>query len=141
MGYIPIFLDVTGRQCVVVGGGEVAARKVESLLRGRRTRHRRKSAACSPPIAAIVAQRLVRSSESPQLSARRHARMRAGRSRDRRSRTASRAGRRGARARIPLNVVDVPELCTFIAPAVVNAGRSANRNLDRRRVAGICGAA
>src|ERR1700737_4547311 len=32
MGYIPIFLDVTGRRCVVVGGGEVAARKVESLL-------------------------------------------------------------------------------------------------------------
>ena len=32
MGYIPIFLDVTGRECVVVGGGEIAARKVESLL-------------------------------------------------------------------------------------------------------------
>ena len=32
MGYIPIFLDVTGRECVVVGGGEVAARKVEALL-------------------------------------------------------------------------------------------------------------
>ena len=32
MAYIPIFLDVTGRECMVVGGGEVAARKVESLL-------------------------------------------------------------------------------------------------------------
>ena len=32
MGYLPIFLDVTGRRCVVIGGGEVAARKVESLL-------------------------------------------------------------------------------------------------------------
>src|SRR5438128_2327661 len=32
MGYVPIFLDVTGRKCLVVGGGEVAARKVESLL-------------------------------------------------------------------------------------------------------------
>ncbi len=32
MGYIPIFLDVTGRECVVVGGGEVAARKAEALL-------------------------------------------------------------------------------------------------------------
>src|SRR5258706_12221502 len=32
MGYMPIFLDVTGRKCLVVGGGEVATRKVESLL-------------------------------------------------------------------------------------------------------------
>src|SRR5271156_5306409 len=32
MGYIPIFLDVASRPCVVIGGGEVAARKVESLL-------------------------------------------------------------------------------------------------------------
>src|SRR5882757_7588085 len=32
MGYLPIFLDVTGRRCIVVGGGEVATRKVEGLL-------------------------------------------------------------------------------------------------------------
>ncbi len=32
MGYFPIFLDLTNRPCVVVGGGPVAARKVEGLL-------------------------------------------------------------------------------------------------------------
>jgi precorrin-2 dehydrogenase / sirohydrochlorin ferrochelatase len=30
--YYPIFLDVKGRKCVVVGGGQVALRKVEALL-------------------------------------------------------------------------------------------------------------
>ena len=30
--YFPAFLDVRGRRCVVVGGGAVAARKVEGLL-------------------------------------------------------------------------------------------------------------
>ncbi len=30
--YYPIFLNVRGRKCVVVGGGEVAWRKVEALL-------------------------------------------------------------------------------------------------------------
>jgi len=32
MGYYPIFLDLTGRPCIVVGGGLVAERKVEGLL-------------------------------------------------------------------------------------------------------------
>ncbi len=32
MPYYPVFLRVAGRRCVVVGGGEVATRKVSSLL-------------------------------------------------------------------------------------------------------------
>ena len=32
MGYYPIFLDMAGRSCVVVGGGAVAEHKVEALL-------------------------------------------------------------------------------------------------------------
>jgi len=32
MGYYPIFLDLQGKRCVVVGGGEVATRKVQGLL-------------------------------------------------------------------------------------------------------------
>ncbi|MEX0804592.1 MAG: bifunctional precorrin-2 dehydrogenase/sirohydrochlorin ferrochelatase [Candidatus Binatia bacterium] len=32
MTYYPIFLDLTGRRCVVIGGGSIAERKVEGLL-------------------------------------------------------------------------------------------------------------
>lgn len=32
MKYYPVFLDIKGRKCVIVGGGEVALRKAERLL-------------------------------------------------------------------------------------------------------------
>lgn len=32
MSYFPFFVDLEGKQCLVVGGGEVACRKVEKLL-------------------------------------------------------------------------------------------------------------
>ncbi|MEW6007832.1 MAG: bifunctional precorrin-2 dehydrogenase/sirohydrochlorin ferrochelatase [bacterium] len=33
--YYPIFLDIEGKRCVVVGGGKVAKRKIERLLEAR----------------------------------------------------------------------------------------------------------
>ena len=33
MNYLPLFVRLKGEPCLVVGGGEVAARKVEMLLR------------------------------------------------------------------------------------------------------------
>ena len=32
MRYYPLFLDISGRRCVVIGGGNVAERKIERLL-------------------------------------------------------------------------------------------------------------
>ena len=121
MGYIPIFLDVTGRRCVVVGGGEVAARKVESLLAAGAHVTIIAPVISAGSLSAIVDRRLATH--------------------------VARAYRRGdiagcalayaatddrdlhhaladeARAlSIPLNVVDVPELCSFIAPAVLKRG-------------------
>jgi precorrin-2 dehydrogenase/sirohydrochlorin ferrochelatase len=120
MGYIPIFLDVTGRECVVVGGGEVAARKVESILEAG-AHVTVVSPSLSPPMKAIVAQEQVThiardyqrgdirgcvlvyaATDDPKLHRELAAEARA--------------------LGILVNVVDVPELCSFIAPAVVKRG-------------------
>lgn len=120
MGYIPIFLDVTGRECVVVGGGEVATRKVESLLQAG-AHVTVVSPRLSPSMDAIVDKRLVThlarnyqrgdihgcvlvyaATDDPKLHRELAAEARA--------------------LGIPVNVVDVPQLCTFIAPAVVKRG-------------------
>lgn len=39
MRYYPIFLDLRGRRCVVIGGGRVAERKVHALLRSGASVH------------------------------------------------------------------------------------------------------
>ena len=120
MAYIPIFLDVTGRECVVVGGGEVAARKVESLLEAG-ARVTVVSPHLSPPLESLAAngsmthiardyQRgdirgcvlVYAATDDPKLHRELAVEARA--------------------LGIPVNVVDVPELCTFIAPAVVKRG-------------------
>ena len=120
MGYIPIFLDVTGRKCVVVGGGEVAERKVEALLNAG-AHVTVVSPRLSQSLESIAARGLVThiardyergdvrgcvlvyaASDDPKLHRELVAEARA--------------------LGIPINVVDVPELCTFISPAVVNRG-------------------
>jgi precorrin-2 dehydrogenase len=120
MGYLPIFLDVTDRPCLVVGGGEVAARKAQSLCAaGARV------TVISPQVNSELGD-LARAGKIVHLN-----------------RRFKRGDMRGcvlvfaatddpalhralaAEARelaIPLNVADVPELCTFIAPAVISQG-------------------
>jgi precorrin-2 dehydrogenase / sirohydrochlorin ferrochelatase len=120
MPYIPIFLDVTDRKCVVVGGGEVATRKVESLLEAGAN-------------VTVVGPRL--SAELEALAA--HGQI-VHKARNYQSGDINGCAlvyaatddpklHRGLADEacalgIPINVADVPELCTFIAPAVVKRG-------------------
>ncbi len=118
--YYPVFLDLKGRRCVVIGGGEVGERKIEALL-------------TSGAQVTVI---------SPQVTPRVEALAREGGVtwEQRRYQTGDLKGAflaiagtddktvntdvasEAKRLNLLLNVVDVTHLCTFIAPAIVRRG-------------------
>jgi len=117
MGYYPIAVDIAGKKCVVAGGGEVALRKVRSLL---------EAGARVTVIAPDVDPRLA-DIEGVDVVAREYRQGDAAgcallfAATDDRSVNAS-AADDANRAGALVNVVDDPDLCSFIAPAVVRRG-------------------
>ncbi len=120
MAYLPIFLDLTGRRCVVVGGGDVAARKVASLLEAGA-----EVVVLSPALVDALAE-LAREGRIIHIDRAYEAGDIAGAALVYAATDDAELHRRihdEARAHgIPINVVDVPSLCTFITPAVMSRG-------------------
>jgi siroheme synthase-like protein len=117
MKYYPISLDIKDKWCCVVGGGAVALRKVQSL---------RKAGALVRVVAPVVSKGLQR------LAANKSVALIRGRYRKDClngvvlviAATDDTAVNRhvsidAARAKIFANIVDVPELCSFIVPSVI----------------------
>lgn len=118
MRFFPIFLDIHERDCLVVGGGDVAARKVSLLLRagGRVT---------------VVAPELCERLKHAQRQGTIHYQARACDTSllDRQAlvvaatddRDVNRLVSEHAHAlNIPVNVVDEPSLCSFVMPSIVD---------------------
>jgi uroporphyrin-III C-methyltransferase / precorrin-2 dehydrogenase / sirohydrochlorin ferrochelatase len=118
MDYLPIFLDLRARRCLVVGGGEVAARKTDLLLQAGAEVH-----AVAPDLGSGM-QALVDDGriayraggfEKTDLDGAQLA-IAASDDRSLNARVAELADARG----VPVNVVDDPALCRFIMPAIVD---------------------
>ena len=116
----PVFLDVREKKCVVVGGGEVAARKVEAL---------RNAGGCvtliSPDLCeelrGLAASGAIDYHAAPYNSGVLDGAFVVVASTD--IMEVNRAVRADCAARnILINVVDVPELCDFHVPAIVRSG-------------------
>jgi len=118
MSFLPITLHVADRDCLVVGGGEVAARKVAQLRRGG-ARARVVAPAICPELGKLVSAKVIahvpREFEDADL---------AGcvlviAATDDRALNA-RVSRLAQSRQLPVNVVDDPALCSFIMPSVVD---------------------
>ena len=115
--YYPLFLDVEGRSCVVIGGGQVAERKVRTLLAfGARVR------VVSPKLTKGL-ERLKGNGAIEHVA--RHYREGDGEGAliviaATSTRTVNQQVRQDTvRAGVLVNVVDDPDLCDFLAPSIV----------------------
>lgn len=120
MAYYPLYIDIDSKKCVVIGGGDVAERKVASLVecganvevvspevtpaldqlsKEGRIKVRDRGYVPGDLEGAILA---IAATDDNDLNKEIH--------------------KEAVEKRIPINVVDVPELCSFIVPSTVRRG-------------------
>jgi precorrin-2 dehydrogenase/sirohydrochlorin ferrochelatase len=120
MKYYPIFLQVTGRPCVVVGGGRVAQQKAESLLTAG-AGVTLISPTVTPALATLVAaQRIIHHRRHYTRGDLRGCFLAYAATDD--ADVHADIAREADATGVLLNVVDQPELCSFIVPSVMERG-------------------
>ncbi|MDH5480258.1 MAG: siroheme synthase CysG [Nitrosomonas sp.] len=118
MDFLPIFINVKNQSCLVVGGGEVAARKILLLLQvGAQV------CVISPKLneqlATLLTQKkITHRAESFQPAHLEGAVLAIAATNDRA--TNQLVSESAKKQCIPVNVVDNPDLCTFIMPSIVD---------------------
>ena len=118
MNYFPIFLDLKQQPCLVIGAGSVARRKIALLLQAGASITVVATAAHAE-ISLLAANNsirlLLRPWQSSDLDGVRLA-IAATNDRELNAKVSATCQQRG----IPVNVVDQPDLCSFIMPAIVD---------------------
>ena len=118
MDYFPIFLNLKGRRCIVIGGGAVAERKTAALLKAGAD-----TILIAPSLTESLATwrdagqltHLNRSFEETDLSG---AYLVITATND--AQVNRRVAELAEQQRIPVNVADQPELCSFIVPSIID---------------------
>lgn len=117
----PVFLDIKGKPCLVVGGGEVAFRKTEALLEAGADRVRVVAPLFHPGFAGLRKKGIIKfSGRKFRLSDLKGAELVVCATDC--EETNSLVGAAAAKNGALVNVVDRPALCNFIAPAVFRNG-------------------
>ena len=118
MDFLPVFLNVKNKACLVVGGGEVATRKVMLLLQAGA-----QVSVVSPKLDIVLNEYLARGKikHCAEYFQPGHLQNRVLVIAATNDRTTNQQVSEAAQQRqIPVNVVDNPDLCTFIMPSIVD---------------------
>ena len=118
MDFLPIFLNIRDRKCVVVGGGEVALRKASMLVRAGAALHIVAETVGAELRQLCLAHDAVIEQSPFQASQLQEAALVIAATDDPLVNEAVAAA--AAASGVPVNVVDQPRLCSFIMPAVVD---------------------
>ena len=120
MKYYPVFLDISGKPCAVIGGGEVAYRKLQRLLQcGARVTVI--ADALSPELETLKARGEIAHIDGQYAAEHIASAFIVIGATD--SRKVNEQIFRDARARhVLVNIVDEPERCDFILPSIVERG-------------------
>jgi uroporphyrin-III C-methyltransferase/precorrin-2 dehydrogenase/sirohydrochlorin ferrochelatase len=118
MDYFPVFLQLKGQACLVVGAGEIAARKIELLAR---------AGAHITVIASEISPAVLNMQQAYNLMLRQKTFVPADLSEFRlvvsatdSEETNRLVAKTADEQNIPVNVVDNPKLCSFIFPAIID---------------------
>lgn len=118
MRYLPAFLDLEHRACLVVGGGEVAARKVD-MLRRANAQVTVAAPELSPPLAELARQKSIDHLAINYSSAQLAGMTLVVAATD--NETVNEQVAKDARTLgMLVNVVDRPALCTFVFPSIID---------------------
>lgn len=115
--YYPLFLDLSGSCCVVIGGGPVAERKVRALLTCGANVRVVSPSACKGLRTLGEMKKIKLKVRAYQPADLEGASLAFAATND--EATNKRVSRDAKDKRIPVNVADSPDLCDFIVPAVV----------------------
>ncbi len=118
MNYLPIFIDIKQKPCLVVGGGDIAYRKINLLLKANAQVNCIAKEACGNIIALADDNKITltqRNFESSDVDAQRLI-ISATDNKQLNAEVSDLANF----ANIPVNVVDSPDLCSFIVPSIVD---------------------
>ncbi len=118
MQFLPIFLNVEGRPCLVVGGGDVALRKVELLLKAR-ARVVLVAPRVSETLRRHIAEGRIEYAERPFLVSDLNGVALAVAATNERTTNQEIAQAADDRS-VPVNVVDHPSECSFIVPSIID---------------------
>lgn len=118
MDFLPVFLRVRGQPCLVVGGGEVALRKVQSLMRAGAKVTVVSPALVEGLLALAVEGRIAHLEKSFEVADLAGAVLVV--SATNKAKVNQEVYEAAQLRSLPVNVVDCPELCSFIFPAIID---------------------
>ena len=118
MNYLPIFIDITQQPCLVVGGGDIALRKINLLLKANAAVTCVSKECCNGIEKLVKDNKIIRIEKAFEATDINAQVLIVSATDD--SDLNAQVSALAKTANIPVNVVDSPDLCSFVMPSIVD---------------------